>query len=429
MAVFSLGTSTTDKLFLEYIKPGLHIELYKNTTLYDRFKTDTDSCLGKYGVMKLLTSTPKSARPSSSSTFPTADQGVYNEFIFYMKRAMYASLQFDGLAIATGKGAGAVMEVVKAETEGMMFYIANKLNKQFWGDGSGRLATVDSASSASTAISIDNRYFGLDSNEYTLAHQWLEDGMYIDIRDSSTGNLEVEDVEISSIADVADGTSTLTMASAQTVTDNSEVFDHDTYASSEAAGTGVPMGLSGLISTANPTVGITATALFQNINRSSNTYAQAQTWAHGSVAITNQAILKAIQKCERYGNISVIIMNDILWRAYYTILEADKTMPNEPAFWGGLTGLSFFGGRNKKIPVIYDEDCPDQTIYFVDDSKIKISAPTKAGMDWLPGDSGHILTRVQGKDEYVANLRWYYNMTTNMPRALGYISGVKHAAS
>ncbi len=429
MAVFSLGTSTTDKLFLEYIKPGLHIELYKNTTLYDRFKTDTDSCLGKYGVMKLLTSTPKSARPSSTSTFPTADQGVYNEFIFYMKRAMYASLQFDGLAIATGKGAGAVMEVVKAETEGMMFYIANKLNKQFWGDGSGRLATVDTASSASTSVSIDNRYFGLDSNEYTLAHQWLEDGMYIDIRDSSTGNLEVEDVEISSIADGADGTSTLTMASAQTVTDNSEVFDHDTYASTEAAGTGVPMGLSGLISTSNPTVGVTATSAFQNINRSSNTYAQAQTWAHGSVAITNKAILKAIQKCERYGNISVIIMNDILWRAYYTILEADKTMPNTPAFWGGLSGLSFYGGRNKTIPVIYDEDCPDQTIYFVDDSKIKISAPTKAGMDWLPGDSGHILTRVQGKDEYVANLRWYYNMTTNMPRALGYISGVKHAAS
>lgn len=427
MAVLNVSDSGTDKLFLEYIKPGLHIELYKNTTLYDRFKTDTDSCLGKYGVMKLLTSTPKSARPSSSSTFPTALQGTYAEFIFYMKRAMYASLQFDGLAIACGKGAGAVMEVVRAETEGMMFYIANKLNKQFWGDGSGRLATVDTAAT-STSVSIDNRYFGLDSNEYTLAHQWLEDGMYIDIRQQTTGALEVDNVQISSIADVADGTSTLTMAETCTVTDNSEVFDHDTYAITEAAGTGVPMGLSGLISTSNPYVGITATSAFQNINRTS-TYAQAQTWAHGSVAITNTAILKAIQKCERYGSIDVLLMNDIIWRSYYTILEADKTMPNEPAFWGGLSGISFYGGRNKKIPVIYDEDCPDQTIYLIDDTKIKISAPTKAGMDWLPGDSGHILTRVQGKDEYVANLRWYYNMTTNMPRALGYISGVKHAAS
>jgi len=427
MAVLNVSDSGTDKLFLEYIKPGLHIELYKNTTLYDRFKTDTDSCLGKYGIMKLLTSTPKSARPSSTSTFPTADQGTYTEFIFYMKRAMYASLQFDGLAIACGKGAGAVREVVQAETEGMMFYIANKLNKQFWGDGSGRLATTDAGTTATT-ISIDNRYFGLDANEYTLAHQWLEEGMYIDVRHQTTGALEVDNVKISSIADVADGTSTLTMADTCTVTDNSEVFDHDTYAITEAAGTGVPMGLSGLISTSNPYVGITSTSAFQNINRSS-TYAQAQTWAHGGVAITNTAILKAIQKCERYGSISVIIMNDILWRAYYTILEADKTMPNEPAFWGGLTGISFFGGRNKKIPVIYDEDCPDQTIYLIDDDKIKISAPSKAGMDWLPGDSGHVLTRVQGKDEYVANLRWYYNMTTNMPRALGYISGVKHAAS
>ena len=428
MAVMTLGTSQYDKLFLEYILKGINIELYQNTTVYDRFKNKVDTVYGKYVIQKLLTATPKSARPSSSSSFPTALQGTYDEFVTYMKRGMYASLQFDGLLLACGKGEGAVKDVLAAETEGIMFYMANRLNKQYWGDGSGRLAQLDALSSNSTSVTINNPWFGLDSNEYTVAHQYLEEGMPVDIYDTS-GNLEAEEVVISSIADDADGTSTLTMASAVTASDDSWIFQHDTYAASEAAGTGVPMGLAGIISTSNATIGITSTSAFQNINRSNYPYAQAQTWAHGSVAITNQAILKAVQKCERYGNISVIIMNDVIWRAYYTILEADKTMPNTPAYWGGVSGITFWGGRNKQIPVIYDEDCPDQTIYLIDDSRIFIHSPNKSGLDWLPGDSGHVLTRVQGKDEYTANLISYYNMTTNMPKALGYITGVKHAES
>ncbi len=428
MAVLTLGTAAYDKLFNEFILDGISIELYQNTTVWDRFKSKVSTALGRYVIQKLLTATPKSARPSSSTSFPTARQGTYAEFITYMKRGMYASLQFDGLALACGQGTGAVKEILQAETEGIMFYIANRLNKQTWGDGSGRLAQLDAASAASTTVTIDSPIFGTDSNEYTLAHQYLEEGMDVDIYDTN-GALEAEEVQISTITDDADGTSTLVMASAVNASNNSWIMQHDTYATAEAAGTGVPMGLHGINSTANATVGITATSAFQNINRTTSTYAQAQTWAHGAVPITNMAILKAIQKCERYGNIDVIICNDVLWRAYYAILEADKTMPNTPKYWGGTSGITFYGGRKKESTIIFDEDAPDGTFYFFDSSKIINHSPNKFGLDWLPGDSGHVLTRVQGADEFTANLISYYNTTTNMPKAHGTITGVKHAES
>ncbi len=429
MAVAQISTSSLDKLFLEYILPGLNMELRENTVLYDRFDTVDDVGLGKYSVIKCITGFATSARPSSSSTLPTSRPGTYSDMTLYQKRGMYAQLQFDGLAVACGQGKGAVMALVQAETENIMTYIANRMNKQLWGDGSGRLATLDAASSNSTTVSVDYRYFGTDSNGYTPAHSFLEEGQDIDIIHQTSGTKEAEEVQISSIAEEIDGTSTLTMAAALTATDNSEIFDTDTYAAAEAAGTGVPMGLRGLMAVANPYVGITDYGYFQGQDRDSYTWAQAQEVDMGSVAVTNAKMLEACHKGQRYGaKVSVILTNDIIWRAFYQIVEADKSMPNETMMWGGVEGLSFYGGRKGRIPLIYDTDCPDGDMYFIDENFIKIHAPSKNGMTWIPGDNG-ILTRVQGKDEHSCALAHYYNMGTKKPRALVRLKNIKHAAT
>ena len=428
MSVFGMGTTATDKLFLEFVLPGLNIEVIENTVLYGRFETDTDHCVGEYAVFKALVASSKSARPSSSSTFPTAKQGTYDEYTLYMKRGMYAQLQFDGLALACSKGKGAVMDLLSAETKGIMIHIANKLNRQFWGDGSGRLATLNAASSNTTAVSIDHSFFGQDANERTDPGSYLDAGMDVDIY-SSAGALEAEEVEISTIADDEDGTGTLAMGEAVIATDNAEIFDHDTFASSRRAGVGVPMGLKGIVDTADPYVGVTAVS-FQGVDRdtSGNEWAEGYTEDMGSVAVTNAKMMKVCHKVEKYGRVDVIITNGIIWRSYFQILEADKSLPNEKAFWGGVTGLTFYGGRKGAIPVIWDDDCPDNRMYFLDTDYLQVYAPTQDGLTWLPGDSG-ILTRVQGADEYTASLVWYYNFGCDRPPAEGVLYNVKHAAT
>jgi hypothetical protein len=148
----------------------------------------------------------------------------------------------------------------------------------------------------------------------------------------------------------------------------------------------------------------------------------------GSVAVTNQKILETIMACEKWGRVKAIFTNDKIWSAYYQILEADKTLPNEKVFWGGLEGLAFYGGRAGKIPVLYDTDCPDNNMYFFDDSVLSVFSPVQNGMTWIQGENG-ILTRVQGKDEWSAALVYYYNFGTPKPQALGKLYNVKHAAS
>jgi hypothetical protein len=422
-----MGTSATDKLFLEFVMPGFHVQIKEHSKLYDRFKTDTSHVVGKYAVFKCLTASPKSARPSSSSTLPTAKQGTYDEFIIYMKRGMYAQLQFDGLAIACSKGKGAVMDVLKAEMEGMSIQIARKLNRQYWGDGSGRLAVMYAAVSNSTAGYVDSAQFGLDSAGYTDPANYLDEGGEYDIY-TSAGVLEAEGVTISAIGTQTAGYRAVTFDSAITVSADSLIFDHDTYAASQAAGTGVPMGLHGIVEASDPYTGITETS-FQNIDRDTYAWARAQEVNMSSLAVTNSKMLETIMAIEKFGKAKVGITNEKIWTAIFEQWEGTIGLKPEPALWGGTTGLSFYGGKAGKLPIIYDFDCPDNTIMFLDDDYLQVYSPyEKSGMTWLPGDNG-ILTRVAGKDEWVASLVHYYNFGSNKPQALGKLYGVKHAAA
>jgi len=427
MAVFSMGTNATDKLFLEFVMPGFHVQIKEHSKLYDRFKTDTSHVVGKYAVFKCLTASPKSARPSSSSTLPTAKQGSYDEFIIYMKRGMYAQLQFDGLALACSKGKGAVMDVLKAEMEGMSIQIARKLNRQFWGDGSGRLAAMYAAVSNSTAGYIDSPNFGTDSAGYTDPTNYIDAGGEYDIYDTS-GNLEEEGVMISALGTQTAGYRAVTFDRAITVSADAWIFDHDTFAASQAAGTGVPMGLHGIIEASDPYTGIQETS-FQNIDRDTYAWARAQEVNMASEAVTNSKILETIMAIEKFGKASVIITNEIIWRAIFEQWEGTIGLKPEPALWAGTSGLTFYGGKSGKLPVIYDFDCPDNIMMFIDENFLQVYSPyEKGGMTWLPGDNG-ILTRVAGKDEWVASLVHYYNFGSNKPQGLGKLYAVKHAAA
>jgi hypothetical protein len=436
MATTSLSTTGMDKLFLDYILPGLEKQYYQNTTVYGRFKTQTETCLGKYGTIKVMTGGAQSIGPRSTTTWPTALSGGYNEFRFYMKRGMYASLLFDGLAVACGKGSGAVKELVKNEIEGITDSMSRRLNRMFWGDGSGRLAQVETGATSAT-LTLDSPIFGKDSNYYTNPAQYLDEGMALDVYPNTPGSIEVTAIVASGLTDDGDGTGSLTLASSQTFSTDAWLYSPNSYATTEAAGTGVPMGLAGIISASNPYVGSTPAGAFQYVSRATaaNAWACAQVFNMGGgtsttqTVVTTEKMMEVVQKVERYGTINVIITNPVIWRKLGHILVADRTLPNEKAMWGGFTGITFYGGKTKAIPIIFDEDCPDSKMFFIDDSKIVISSPEKGGMQWVPGTDGHVLRMLESADEYAAHLKWYYNMTTNQPKALGLLQYVKHSDS
>jgi len=436
----TLSSTGFDHFFLEYVMPGLEKGFYANSKLYDRFKTESDTCLGKYGIIKVETNSANSFGPKSTTAYPTALHPQFDQFTFYMKR-IYGKLDFDGLLVACSKGAGAIKELVKEETESLMSYIPRKMNKIYWGDGSGRLAIISNAATG-TAPTVDGDttnwgLFGIDANGYSNPSQYLFQNMAFDVwRAGPTQATGIAETDlITAISAGGAGTDTLTTGSF-TYASNDYIFDYGGYAASEAAGTGVPMGLAGIVTTANPYIGVTASSAFQGVNRATagNEWASGQVFNMGSAigtpaVVTESKLLQVIQAVEKWGKCDVILTNEFIWRALFEILKADKTMPNDPGYWGGLTGMKFYGGHSNGIPIIWDEDCPDGRIYFLDSKSIKISAPVKNGFTFEPGTSGHILTKREDVDEYTANLKFYYNMTCRKPRSNALLQYVKHASA
>ena len=76
MSVFQMGTATLDKLFLEYIMPGLNVEIRENSNLYGRFKTDSKTVLGKYAIFQMLDRTPH-FRQTVFEFFPSHRQAEF----------------------------------------------------------------------------------------------------------------------------------------------------------------------------------------------------------------------------------------------------------------------------------------------------------------------------------------------------------------
>jgi hypothetical protein len=91
--------------------------------------------------------------------------------------------------------------------------------------------------------------------------------------------------------------------------------------------------------------------------------------------------------------------------------------------------MKFYGGHSNGIPIVWDEDCPDGRIYFLDSKTIQVAAPVKNGFTFEPGTSGHILTKREDVDEYTANIKFYYNLTCRKPRANALLRYVKHASA
>jgi hypothetical protein len=427
MSVLNMSNSDTEKLFLEYITPAYKTFIRENAVLADKFRQDSKSVQlgGKYATFKCLTNaTP--GRPSSSSTYPTSVQSVTDEFNIYMKRGYYDTMQFDGLAMACSKGDRmAIANIVEYETRGKQIAMANKLNQMYWGDGSGRLAQVVGAVSNSTTVIVDGPTHGQDANYRTNPAQYLFLNQYVDVY-STAGALECEEKQITAMTDNGDGTNTLTFSAAVTLSNNSYLFDHDTYAAAHAAGTGVPMGLEGILGTSDPYIGITQ-VYFQGVQRSTHPWAKTQSISNSSAAWDPENTMRLINECEKWGRIDFLITNEVIWRKIWLVMGGGDITQKETMKWEGVEGLAFYAGRKGKIPIIKDIDCPDNLIAAVDASALATYSPGGNGLTWIKGDKG-ILTQVAGKDEFSAQMKWYYNFGCENPQALGELTAVKHSA-
>ena len=93
---------------------------------------------------------------TETGTLPTAGENQYVQFITELKN-LYGKISISDKAMrASANNAGAFVNILNAEMEGLIKASSFNFGRMLYGDGSGLLATVSSYSSSTGAISVDS---------------------------------------------------------------------------------------------------------------------------------------------------------------------------------------------------------------------------------------------------------------------------------
>lgn len=264
-------------------------------------------------------------------------------------------------------------------------------NRQAFGDGTGVVALVNGALTASTALVVDN-----PGVQYFFA------GERIDVF-TAAGVLEASDVGIASIAE---STNTLTLDTAVTVADNSEVFRQGVRLNEPTDGKEM-MGLLGISDDS------TLFTTFQGLSRSTfGTFIGSITDA-SSAQITNDLLQRAIDKGERLSgrNIDKIVSHRNQRRGYLNVVTPQKRFNSNQMDSGYVKGSLDWNGMNWEV----SHDCQRDIVYAWPTEMVRRyeSHPLK-----LDDTEGHTIHRIPNTDTFEAYYKHYANIGTRHPSSV-----------
>ena len=298
-------------------------------------------------------------------------------------------IRFSGLSadIAKGNEESFADNITYQYEEGMKDS-AKELNAQLFRDGSGKVAQVNGAVSASASVTFDN---GVPTH--------FKRGMYVDMINGSAvkqiDSIEVTDVDISA--------GTITLASAQTCDDDSWIYRENTADNAPTDGKEI----AGL-----PLVTDDGTLLttYQNISRSTYPQYDGITIDASSVNISNDLLNRTKARMKVLGGKSPkkICSNTSQMRKYLDIVtptirhETDETLDSQKVpvpTWNGMEWIC-------------DTDCGFGDVYMWDPSHVlKFELrPLK-----LDDSDGKTVKWDSGYDAFVSYLKWYGNVGTTNP--------------
>lgn len=413
-----------DKFLKEWYFSSWIDQLNSMTTTWKLLRRKITTVGGRQLVFPIRTTrnTGVGAVPGSSGgAVPTnvvaGYQGVNNATV--TPKIVQGAIQIAQDAIdRSANDRGAFYEVVDFEMMGIVQDLAEDLDRQCHGDGSGTLANTTAVPVGAT-IAVDY-------------HRPFFEGMIVDGWDSSASGAAARDADlvISSVARNTDGSGVLTFTGAPaTLTDNDVLVRKD--ARTATAGYEF-MGLNGIVSATNPPLEST----FEGITRTGNAYWQSI--VNASTAAPSEALIQsAVDQVhdDSNGDINALLTNRRTRFALYNSLASSNptrfvdTNVIQPGILSGKVedhhpdahDYLFWDGR---VPIIVDKYCPINVdvgagtqrgvLYGLDLSAIYVALVTDFRW-WTP--QGYILRPSESRSFSVEGLIYIMgNIVTDAPR-------------
>lgn len=236
--------------------------------------------------------------------------------------------------------------VLDNEVNGVAKDLAKNLNFQIYQDGSGNRAVCTTV--------------GTTVNTFTTTNtQWVQLGYYYDVIDGTT---------------LGNANPTVKAANRQATAITSTVVTLSGAAFSSALGD--ILVVAGSVNREWTGLGkmVAATGSYQNIDPATEPVWAANVLANSGTnrALTEALMIQAVDASRKWGGKpSVGIYNLGVRRSYFNLLQSLRQFVNTQEFTGGFSGLAFTTD-NGDIPMVVDVDSNPNTIWFLDESEIKL---------------------------------------------------------
>lgn len=331
-------------------------------------------------------------------------------------RKLYYSMDLSGWELYEAKEPKNMINVVKNCVVSRRKTMIQDFNRQFHGDGSGRIAEIASISgSAPTTITI---------NPATGSILHFAKNMYIEVRDNANeATVHVSNVRIASV-DVLNNAFTIAEADPGfAATDY--IYKYGYY---DAAYKEVMMGIKGIINTADPAYGS-----FQGIDRDAagNEYNKGYVDNNSGTPrpLTSILMMETVDNIDMLSGgegLDTIITEPKIRQSYALLLEAaNQPITNIPSTSGTKEKLSYqYAGKTYVLNIVADSLAG--AIYYFPKKVFEIRASRKLGLDknlnhgkWVGGHNQDIIFQ-----RFVI----YANLICTDPKATGVLKDLTQGA-
>lgn len=393
--------ATASAILKEIYEPGLRKQLESRKVLLNRIEKSSDGVEtnvvgGKYVTFPLHVKRNSGigARNEMEDLPIAGNQGTVAARIGL--KYLYGSIQLTGQTMKlVNEKYQSFVKALELETNGIKDDLLKDTNRQYYGNGSGAIATTDSTGA-------------VNAMHITAGFQYIQDDMIVDIWTSANLAANTTPKAVSrKVTAINEGTQTITFDGAAATLTAGDVITRAGSANREVTG------LAAIVSD---------TGVLYNVDPTTVRQWKATVDANGGTPrpLTESMLIKNVDAVGVKGSeVSVMLTSMGVRRAYFNLLTQQRKFVNEKTFTGGFKGLAFTTDAGE-VPLIADSDCPNGTVYGLTEKHLK----TYRESAWsFMNEDGNMWYRVPGstagtmKDAYGATLFQYTELGTDRRNA------------
>ena len=319
-------------------------------------------------------------------TLPDSASNNYAQFVLTLKN-LYGTIEISDKAIrASENNAGAFVNLLEAEMEGLVKASKFNFGRMLFGDGSGVIANV--VSQSGNVIKVD-----------TVRN--VMEGMVVDFIHPTSGTV----LAGRRIVDVDREEKTIRLSGGTIASSTVVAGDYVTVQGSyqkELTGLGAIFGDSDTL---------------YGLDREEHKWLKPQKFE--VEYICDSAIQKAIDTMEEVSGSTAdfIVCSAGVKRAYQTYLTSHKTNTDVMQLEGGYKAITYNG-----IPIVADRFCPEGTMYILNTKDFHLHQ--LCDWRWLESDDGRVLKQLTNKPVYSATLVKYVDLICDRPIGQAMLYGI-----